>query len=442
MAQIAIVTGLLTGRINSSFEMATRLQKEGHTIIYLCQPKSQERIEQNGFSCFPVSEITFDYQDPRLSVTASWFEKFKFHYKNLRNHYTHGKKILKLEEHKEVLRAVNPDLVLIDTEIHDFIFTALELKIPVKLITTWFSDTISLKSPSIRTDVIPGKGFSGTKLGVFLSWFKMRIKIHGRVLIDKLTFQNYRRWMFKKYAQEIGYDTTGLLLNTLPPLYSFTKLPIILMTMSEQEFPHKLAKNISYAGPMVYQKREIKDENTKENQRLRVIFELKERENKKLIYCSVSSFVKGDISFLKKVISAVTNEKNWLLIIALGGNITTELLEPVPSNVFLFSWAPQLKILANTDCSINHAGNNTINECLHFTVPMLVYSGKRFDQNGSAARVAYHGMGIRGDKDIDDSRTINKNIFRILNEPSFKSKMTEMNIVYQQYRERELTPLL
>lgn len=442
MAHIALVTGLLTGRINSSFELSSRLQKEGHSITYLCQPQSRKRIEENGFTCYPVSEITFNYQDPRRSIGTSWVSKFKFHFKNINNHYAYGKKILKLEEHKEVLRQVNPDLVLIDTEIHDFIFTALELKIPVRLLTTWFSDTISLQSPSIRTDVIPGKGFNGTKLGIFLSWFKMRMKVHGRVLIDKLTFQNYRRWMFKKYAKEIGYDTTGLLLNTLPPLYSFTKLPIILMTMSELEFPHKLAKNISYAGPMVYQKREIIDENTKENQRLKAIFELKERENKKLIYCSVSSFVKGDVTLLKKVISAVTNEKNWLLIITLGGNITAELLEPVPSNVFLFSWAPQLKILANTDCSINHAGNNTINECLHFSVPMLVYSGKRFDQNGSAARVAYHGMGIRGDKDVDDSRTINKNIFRILNEPSFKSKMTKMNIVYQQYRERELTPLL
>lgn len=442
MAHIAIVTGLLKGRINSSFEMSSRLQKEGHRITYLCQPESQERIEESGFLCFPVSEITFDYHDPRLPLTASWFEKFIFHFKNLKSHYSHGKKILKLEEHKEVLRKVKPDLVLVDTEIHDFIFTALELKIPVKLLTTWFSDTISLRNPSIRTNVFPGKGFNGTKLGVFLSWVKMRIKIHGRVLINRLTFENYRRWMFKKYAKEIGFDTSGMLVNTLPPLWSFTNLPIISMTMSEQEFPHKLAKNITYVGPMVYQKRKTLNEDAIESQRFKKIFELKERENKKLIYCSVSSFVKGDVTFLKKVINAVAHEKKWLMVMTLGGNINTELLGELPSNVFLFSWVQQLKILANTDCSINHAGNNTINECIHFKVPMLVYSGKCFDQNGSAAKVAYHGMGIRGDKDIDDSKVINKNIFRILNESSFKSKMIEMNKLYQEYRQKGLTSLL
>jgi len=171
MAHIALVTGLLTGRIHSSFELASRLQKEGHSITYLCQPKTQKKIEANGFVCEPVSEITFDYKDPRRKdMESSWFKKFLFHFKNLDNHYAAGEKILQLDAHKKLLSKVNPDLILVDVELHDLIFTAVDLKIPIRLTTTWFSDTISLNSPSVRTGVMPG-----SKIKVFWSWFVMRL---------------------------------------------------------------------------------------------------------------------------------------------------------------------------------------------------------------------------------------------------------------------------
>lgn len=442
MAHIAIVTSLLIGRINSSFEMASRLEKEGHSITYLCQPKSQKKIEENGFTYFTVSEITFDYQDARQSTTASWLEKFKFHFKESKSHYTEGKKVLKLEEHKDVLRKVNPDLVLVDTEIHDFIFTALELKIPVKLITTWFSDTISLRSPSVRTRVIPGKGFNGSKMGIFISWFKMRAKIHGRVLINKLKFDNYRSWMFKKYAQEIGFDTKGMLVNTLPPLYSFTNLPIISMSMSELEFPHKLAENIIYAGPMVYVDRKDKTVASEDEQRLEDIFKEKNAKNKKLIYCGVGSLVQGHLPFLKKVIAAVREVDNYIVIMSIGSKMKKDSFESIPENVHLFNWVPQLQVIENSDLCISHCGINGINECIHFKTPMLLYPSKYTESEGNSARLSYHGLGISGDIILDSSNEIKEKISKVIEDASFEKNMNHYNSLYREYSERKLTSLL
>ena len=439
---IAVAVPYLLGRLHSTFELISRLEKEGHSVTCLCSKLISEKIENQGFSFVEIPEINFYYQDSQRKELTTWFAKCKYYFKNLNRHYAYGKRILNLDEYKSIIIKLNPDLVLADVELHDLIFAAIAAKIKVVLFHTWFSNKISKNLPSIRSTIIPEIGFSGSVFGIALNRFKMRLMVYARLYINKLTFNNYRREIFRKYAQEIGFDRSNLMVNTLPPLYSFTKLPILTMAMLEMEFPHKTANNLKYIGPMVHQNRVNGKIDVDINDRIEAVFSLKEREHKKLIYCSISSFVRGDITFLKKVIDAVANEKKWILLMTLGGNIATDLIEPVPSNVFLFSWVPQLKILANADCSINHAGINSINECLHYSVPILAYSGKHFDQNGNAARVAYHGMGIRGDKDFDDSEIIKNNISRVLNEPSFKSKMIEMNTVYNEYREQELTPFL
>ena len=443
MPHIAIVTSLLTGRINSTFELASRLQKEGHTITYLCQPSSQEKIEENGFTCVPVPAITFDYTYPKRSrMESSWFKKFIFHYKNLKSHYDEGLRILNLEEHKMRLKQVDPDLILVDTEIHDLIFTAWELKIPIKLLTTWFSDTISLKSPSVRTGIIPGVGFSGSKIGIFWSWMIMRLKINGRVLINRLKFEHYRRWMLKTYARKIGFNTEELLANTLPPLFSFKELPIVTLAMSELEFPHKLAKNIIYAGPMVFEDRMDKSIILEDEQKLNKIYEDRLATNKKLIYCEVGSLAKGHLPFLNKVIEAVANEKDWIMILSIGPKMTANSFLSVPENVHLFNWVPQLSVIEQSDCCITHCGINGINECLHFKVPMLLYSCKLTDGDGNAAKMSYHGLGIRGDILTDSSALIKENIEQVLTDEVFKVNMRKYHGIYLAYKARPLTPLL
>lgn len=439
---IAIAAPSLTGRLHSTFELASRLEKEGHEVIYLCSADIAKKIKRQGFKHVEIPKINFQFTDSEQAMSPSWLEKFKFHYKNLGKHYTRGKRILHLDGYKKIITELNPDKVLCDVELHDIIFSALVAKIPVILFHTWFSDKIDLNLPSIRTSIVPKEGFGGSKFGIAISWLKMRLMVYGRLYINKLTFNNYRREVFRKYAKEMGFPRSKMMLNTLPPLYSFKDLPILTMAMNEMEFPHNLAKNLRYIGPMVFENRVGSNADESTENRLAEVFSLKKELGKKLIYCSVSSFVKGDVSFLKKVVEALTGQEDWLMVMTLGGNIEPDLLGEVPKNVFLFNWVPQLKVLENADCSINHAGINSINECLHFSVPMLAYSGKYFDQNGNAARIEYHGMGIRGDKDVDTRETIKNNISRILTEPSFQDKMLAMNSTYQEYRQKELTPFL
>ncbi|MGB3152446.1 MAG: hypothetical protein WBB27_17460, partial [Maribacter sp.] len=168
MSHIAIVPSLLTGRINASFEFASRLIAEGHTITYMCPKYSIEKVKVNDFSTVLLPDIAFKYVNPlKEHHIHSWMDKLKFHFQYYNNHYTQGKEILNLEAHKSKMLEVNPDLILIDNELHELIFIAWELKIPMKLTNDWLSDKISLTNPSLRTSIIPGVGFSGSKAGIF-----------------------------------------------------------------------------------------------------------------------------------------------------------------------------------------------------------------------------------------------------------------------------------
>nr|WP_256439305.1 nucleotide disphospho-sugar-binding domain-containing protein [Pseudozobellia sp. WGM2] len=198
------------------------------------------------------------------------------------------------------------------------------------------------------------------------------------------------------------------------------------------DFPQIDVPKVVYVGPMVMDNRD-KQQQTIDSEFLD-IFESRQNKGNKIIYCSVSTLNNGDLGFIKKVIEAVKGQSNWFLIVSLGGKLKKSDFMKVPGNVFIKEWVPQLEVLKNTDCSINHAGINTINECIHFEVPMLVYSGKRHDQNGCAARVVYHRMGLIGNKDLDTNDDIRTKISTILKNPEYRNRMKEIGKKYKKVK--------
>ena len=157
-----------------------------------------------------------------------------------------------------------------------------------------------------------------------------------------------------------------------------------------------------------------------------------------IIYCSVSSVSQTDLAFIKKVVNAVKGRDEFELFLSLGNKSNAEDFGSTPSNVYLATWLPQLYLLRQSDLSINHGGIHTILECIHYQVPMLIYSGKRSDQNGCAARVWYHGLGLIGDRNLDTSGDIHTKIRQMLTSPNFHKKMVTFNGFAKRYAEENV----
>lgn len=472
MAHIAVVLSGLYGRLHSGFEMMARLEDEGYRVTCLCQPYVADTVARQGFEFIAIPEINFSYNEeldetttlkdrvpipvaakgvevgvasPDLETTGQlgvqntgWFAKLRKHFHSRSSRYEKGKTLLKLDEYKSIWEALAPDHALIDVELHDLIFTAYASGVPTTLFHTWFSDTRSLRLPPIRTAITPGVGIQGSKPGIAWAWVMNHAKIWGRYILNRLTFQEYRRSTLKRYAREVGFPVREMAISTLPPLYRFKKLPILLLAMKELDFPHRPADNLSYVGPMVYPKRKDLEAGSVDARNLETIFKRTQAEGKKLVYCSVGSLAKGDVHFLKRVIEAVSREPSWELILSLGRNLTEAEFPSTPSNVHLFSWVPQLQVIEQSDCCINHAGINSINECLHFGVPMVIYSMKYTDENGNAARMAYHGIAKVGNIDVDTADQIGSNIHEVLNVASYRQNMATFQERYRAYRKKEL----
>lgn len=445
MARIALIMTGLTGNLNSSLEVASRLQLEGNQVTYVSIRDVKQKVEQLGIPYVQLPEINFSYS---LGIfddggKSSWFQKLRYHLVHRATILENSIARLNLSYYEKALLELNVDKALIDKELHDLIFVCHKLRIPITILSTWFSNTMGTgtKLPPLRSNSIPKQGWTGSALGIFLSWMVVKLRVFARILRHRLVFKGYRRAALLHYAKEVGFPRETLVATNLPNYFSYNSLPHISFTMAEMDFPHQPGKNFRYAGPMVFEKRELGLSDNMLASMERII-KVKQQAGIKLIYCAASSLLGPDMSFVKKVIAAVEGKEKWLLVISLGGRGFKGELENTSENVHVLPWVPQMKVLKNADCCITHAGNNSVNECIHFSVPMLAYSGKRFDQNGCAARIHFHGLGIRGDKDIDSAFDIAQNIQRIFDEPSFKQRMDYYNTKHQEYRKRKLTPLL
>ncbi|MCI0713150.1 MAG: hypothetical protein L0154_23545, partial [Chloroflexi bacterium] len=110
------------------------------------------------------------------------------------------------------------------------------------------------------------------------------------------------------------------------------------------------------------------------------------------IYVSMGTIVRGDRVF-RHVIGLAQNA-NWKAIIATGRNSNPPDYHPLPDNVIVRQFVPQLEILRRVDAVISHGGNNTVTETLMHGLPLVVIPISA-DQPDSAAHVAASGAGIR-----------------------------------------------
>ncbi len=434
MAKIICVTSGLRGILNASFELMNRLGNDGHEVVYAAPRNIGVEVEKQGIRFIQLPEISFNFDEDIPSFQGP-FRKVKRWLYKLNNASVRKAKALDQFYPKafdDLLDSFKADLLLIDVELHEYIFRAYAKRIPFLLLSQWFSLWNRSGLPYLLTDTIPGEGWRGKKWMMFFSWQWIKVK-RWYIFTKKrlLTFGTDRRSILLALAKTEKFPLQYIRENYWPGPFTYDQLPVMSMVAREMEFPHDKRPNHFYVGPLVEPNRK---ESFSDDVRLAIAFQYRERKQAALIYCSLSTLSKSDPSFIKKVIEAVRDQKQWMLVVGMGGLLAKDDFENLPENVFLFSYVPQLKILSEADCSINHGGIHTINECIHFKVPMLVYSGKKSDQNGCAARVAYHQLGMMGDKDHDTAKEIKNKIGKVLTDPIYKKKIEKMYAHSRKYK--------
>ena len=402
MANVVYITTGMGGALNASFELSRRLEVSGHSVSYLSPRDVEAAVMAHGHS---FRQLVAD-RDPDVDFATS----------------------LDLPEISDVVASLNPDVLLIDIEMHYAVIATSSLAVPTVIVSPWFSVFRDPTFPPLSSALLPPLSL-GDRLAVWWSWAvvragawrrrtKERLRLARRdsaapVRYDTVDFAELRALARSRgfdFAEEVDWH------QWLRP-YVYRRLPILALVPQSLEFPQRRVANLTYAGPMVLRDRNDGDE----GQRAEIESWLSGREpDRPLVFCSLGSYWAADLDLLGRIVEVFRGRSDWDLVIGLGGTADPGALGQLPKNVRVFAWAPQVLILSHSDAAITHGGIGTINECLVLGVPMVVYSTGFVDQDGCAARVVHGGVGVMGDPANDRPADIENLLEDVLGDPSFR----------------------
>lgn len=316
----------------------------------------------------------------------------------------------RLDEWRDYLEKESFDLVIIDMELHEWILALQLTKIPYVLLSQWFPIWPNDHAPCPQSLAYPS-----TEKEHKRSWSNLRMRRRWRNwTTNRFGLKWTRQRALRRYIKENGIDPDLVDHHGWPPPMIHLNTPTWTLTNQSLDFEGNARDLDVFLGAHIDLDRyEMPEEETRVW--LDRIVQLNKR---KLILCTLSTMNSSPTSHLARIIEAVSTRPDWELWITTGGKSDMD-SSALPDNVQVFDWIPQIWVLWHAAVSIHHGGIHTINECLIHKVPQLVYSGGRHDQNGCAARVGYHGIGILGNKANDQPDRIREYIESLMSDEKY-----------------------
>ena len=112
-----------------------------------------------------------------------------------------------------------------------------------------------------------------------------------------------------------------------------------------------------------------------------------------LIYVSMGTIFNDQPGFYRACLEAYADAP-FRVLISIGDKVDRSMLGPVPRNIQLREYVPQLAVLKQASLFITHGGMNSVSEALANAVPLLVFP-QHGDQHLVAAQVERTGAGLR-----------------------------------------------
>jgi UDP:flavonoid glycosyltransferase YjiC (YdhE family) len=442
LAHFAHVLKDMSSNVNSALALGHKLRDAGHRVTYLSVANLGRRMKVEGFDFVPLS------RDLGGQRPESGGGRNRNLVAKVRDRHRARRASLSGRELIGHLERLSPDGLLIDLEMHYAVIVAAGLGIPTALVIGWFTVFRHPHLPPLHTDLMPD-GTTESARSIEAAWdrlvhSKRRARLRRYWQIDRwrragrpLRYQTLELADLRALARVHGFDFGREvdLDGWLIPM-SYRRLPLLSYTAREMEFPHEPHPLMHYLGPMASPGR---TEAAVDDARVDIWRRFADTRGhgvsarRPLIYCSLGTFWSTDVAFLRRVVSAFERRSDWDLVLGLGGKLDPAELGPLPKNVVALAYAPQMRVLAEADCMITHGGITSINECVCNRVPMVVYSTRHGDQDGCAARVVYHRLGVMGDKDRDDDRAIEALVERVLGDDTVSDALAAMKACFEHY---------
>lgn len=424
MAAIVIVTSEIAGRVQVSFELAKRLTAAGHTVKVASPDDISDRAAKLGgefLTLGPGRTEVAQSSTPAAGGRLTALVKRLAAVRSAKGQRAAKVDALGLDAISDQLAHLEPDLMLVDIELPTVVMASAGAGHPTAVWTTMMS-IIKLPSvPPLGSDIVPGVGVRGSRVGIEIEWLRFRVGKWVKATRQRITRTGLDQLsVMREVARRTGFplEDTDRFQWLVPFVYP--SLPTLTFTAAAFEFPSPAPGTVRYVGPVIDQGRDA-------DSSLDAIYEKRRSDpDRRLVYCGFGAWHKGDDrTFIRQVVAIGERRPEWDLVIGLGSRIDPADLGAVPDNVHLLPWAPQMQILQHADAAVHHGGISSVNECILNGVPMVLYPFDFLDQPGNAARVVFHGLGVTGSRD-DTSAGIEARIETVLAGAGFRDAAAAM----------------
>jgi MGT family glycosyltransferase len=391
--KIGFVSMPLSGHLNPMTALARRLQSRGNEVVCFGVPDVEPFARNAGLDFVPYGEGEYPLgsidQVYRSVATMRGFEVVRHSCMDLNPDLTR----VAFDYLADKLTTTGVEALVIDT-IHFFI----EL-VP-----------LSISKPYVHIWNVLHLDFSGaTPASVFscpLDSSPEGLNRNAENLRKLGAILGPLAEIARSYAEKVGLN-----IDWNDSAATVSKLAVMTQTPKEFDFPGiPWPAQFHYAGPF------HDDEG-----RGPVPFPWKQLTGKPLIYASLGTLVNGLDDVYKHLLKAVELLEDVQVVLSVGKNINPENLGRIPSNTIVVRSAPQIELLKRAALCITHAGLTTVLESLAHGVPSVAIP-IGYDQPGTAARIAHHGVGEFIELEELTTEGLRGLIEKVLQDPSYRER--------------------
>ncbi|WP_373495643.1 glycosyltransferase [Aquiflexum sp.] len=374
------------GNIPPVIGLAKRLADNGHKVNVLTEPCMKDPVESMGLG-FISFKRHFTRTDRKEDICKDWnakpFEKPAF------ENIIFGPAKVVVEETITSLKANPTDVLVVDCLLPPVLIAGEYMNIPRVLLFHMPEYLPGPNRPPGVMGLLPGKGIMG----------KFRDK-----LLVKLFNKALNKYLPKINEIRLSYQLEPLK-NLIDMLHEADRR--FIQTSQAFDFPLIPApENVRYTGAVLDDPDWVGEWNNP----------WPDHDLRPLVVVSLSSTFQNQAGTIQRCIDAI-GQLDVRGLVTLGLAMENEVFD-LPKNVKVIKSAPHSLVFPHADMVITHAGHGTIMRALSFGLPLICMPMGR-DQNDNAAKVAYHGCGIKLSQKVDSNK-IKKAIEKIFTDKKFR----------------------
>lgn len=389
------------GHYNGSFALAQLLTQSGYSVYYACSADFQQKVHSYNISSFvidPFIVLPFKIELKEKGFLRYFIENIAGIFNDKKNKHIEET----ISHYDKMIGKLKPNLIILDEHYAYKSIFYWKYSIPQVTIQTALSPDYDPYIPPWHSTYVP-KISTISRLHINYLWQKHKIKSGIELFLNRLlSLGKHSGKYYSLYAKKYSFPYKQELLKPRALGIRFGHIPSLVVPPEGFDFPRILNINLFNIGPI-----HVKQSNNQVIEgRLKLIIEETNKEKAinpraRLIYCSLGTvtaeYLKICKRFFKHIGEVCLRNQEWKIVLSVGTFFNISEIPSIPQNLYIFDKVPQLALLEHCDVVINHGGMNTIYECIMAEKPMVVYPlSLKVDQNGNAARVVYHNIGVKG----------------------------------------------